>query len=64
MVADHDPEKKLVKTGCKVIARARYSIFQLVEVAVPRDLFGRIPQDDRGTMRGHPEMVLKSASEA
>ena len=30
---------KVVKIGAKVIAHARYSIFQMAEVAVPRDLF-------------------------
>ena len=34
--------EKLVEIGGKVIAHARYSIFQMAEVAVPRDLFGRI----------------------
>jgi len=34
--------EKLVKIGAKVIAHARYSVFQMAEVAVPRDLFGRI----------------------
>ena len=33
--------EKLV-IGGKVIAHARYSIFQIAEVGVPRDLFGRI----------------------
>ena len=33
---------KVVKIGAKVIAHARYSIFQMAEVAVPRDLFRRI----------------------
>jgi hypothetical protein len=34
--------EKLVKIGAKVIAHARYSVFQMAEVAVPRDLFRRI----------------------
>ncbi len=33
---------KLVKIGAKVIAHARYTVFQVAEVAVPRDLFRRI----------------------
>ena len=33
---------KVVKIGAKVIAHARYSIFQMAEVAVPRELFRRI----------------------
>ena len=31
-----------VKIGAKVIAHARYTVFQIAEVAVPRDLFRRI----------------------
>ena len=31
-----------MKIGAKVIAHARYTIFQMAEVAVPRDLFGCI----------------------
>ena len=34
--------EKVVKIGAKVIAHGRYSIFQMAEVAVPRELFGRI----------------------
>ena len=34
--------EKVVKIGAKVVAHARYSIFQMAEVAVPRDLFCRI----------------------
>jgi len=34
--------EKVVKIGAKVIAHARYAVFQMAEVAVPRDLFGRI----------------------
>ena len=33
---------KVVKIGAKVISHARYTIFQMAEVAVPRDLFRRI----------------------
>jgi hypothetical protein len=32
----------VVKIGAKVIAHARYAVFQMAEVAVPRDLFHRI----------------------
>jgi hypothetical protein len=31
-----------VKIGAKVIAHARYTVFRMAEVAVPRDLFRRI----------------------
>jgi hypothetical protein len=34
--------EKVVKIGAKVITHARYTVFQMAEVAVPRDLFGRI----------------------
>jgi hypothetical protein len=34
--------EKLVKIGAKVIAHARYTVFQMAEVAIPRDLFRRI----------------------
>jgi Transposase DDE domain group 1 len=34
--------EKVVKIGAKVIAHARYTVFQMAEVALPRDLFGRI----------------------
>jgi hypothetical protein len=34
--------EKLVKIGAKVVAHARYAVFQMAEVAVPRDLFGRV----------------------
>jgi len=32
----------VVKIGAKVIAHARYTVFQMAEVAVARDLFRRI----------------------
>lgn len=31
--------EKVVKIGAKVIAHARYTVFQMAEVVVPRDLF-------------------------
>ena len=34
--------EKVVKIGAKVIAHARYVVFQMAEVAVPRNLFRRI----------------------
>lgn len=34
--------EKVVKIGAKVIAHARYAVFQMAEVAVPRRLFQRI----------------------
>ena len=34
--------EKVVKIGAKIITHARYTIFQMAEVAVPRDLFRRV----------------------
>lgn len=34
--------EKVVKIGAKVVSHGRYAIFQMAEVAVPRELFGRI----------------------
>jgi Transposase DDE domain group 1 len=34
--------EKLVKIGAKVITHARYTMFQMAEVAVPQGLFRRI----------------------
>jgi hypothetical protein len=42
LVADHATGEKVVKIGAKVIGHGRYAIFQMAEVAAPRELFGRI----------------------
>ena len=34
--------EKLVKIGAKVVSHSKYVLFQLAEVAVPRQLFGAI----------------------
>jgi hypothetical protein len=34
--------EKVVKIGAKVVAHGRYLVFQMAEVAVPRELFGGI----------------------
>ena len=34
--------EKLVKIGAKVVRHSRYMIFQLAEVAIPRELFAKI----------------------
>jgi Transposase DDE domain group 1 len=34
--------ERVVKIGAKVVTHARYTVFQMAEVAVPRALFGRI----------------------
>jgi len=33
---------RIVKIGAKVVSHGRYAIFQMAEVAVPRELFGHI----------------------
>jgi Transposase DDE domain group 1 len=45
--------EKVVKIGAKVIAHARSTVFQMAEVAVPRDLFGRI-LERIGALRPRP----------
>ena len=34
--------EKLVKFGAKVVRHARYAVFQMAKVAVPRELFEKI----------------------
>jgi len=34
--------EKLIKIGAKVVRHARYAVFQMAEVAVPRELFAQI----------------------
>ena len=34
--------EKLVKIGAKVVCHARYAVFQMAEVAVPKEMFGQI----------------------
>lgn len=43
--------EKLVKIGAKVVRHARYAIFQMAEVAVPRELFDQILQRIDGLRR-------------
>ena len=43
-------KEKLIKTGAKVVSHGRYLVFQMAEVAIPRQVF--VPGDsaaDRGT---------------
>ena len=35
-------QEKLIKIGAKVVHHARYAVFQMAEVAVPRELFEKI----------------------
>jgi hypothetical protein len=46
---------KVVKIGAKVVSHGRYAIFQMAEVAVPRELFGRIL--DRISRLRPPDLV-------
>jgi hypothetical protein len=43
--------EKVVKIGAKVVVRARSTVFRMAEVAVLRDLFGRILEmiEEQGT---------------
>jgi Transposase DDE domain group 1 len=34
--------EKLIKIGAKVVHHARYAVFQMVKVAIPRELFEKI----------------------
>jgi hypothetical protein len=34
--------EKLVKIGAKIVRHARYAVFEMAEVAVPRELFEKI----------------------
>jgi len=43
--------EKLLKIGAKIVRHARYVIFQMAEVAVPRELFDRILQRIDGLRR-------------
>ena len=46
--------EKLVKIGAKVVAHGRYVTFQMVEVAVPRDLFRKILRSIDDLQRSSP----------
>jgi hypothetical protein len=37
-----EPERKLIKTGTKVVSHSRYIAFQMAEVAIPRGLFADV----------------------
>jgi hypothetical protein len=36
--------EKLIKTGAKVVSHGRYVMFQMAEVAIPRDIFAELLQ--------------------
>ena len=48
--------EKLIKIGAKVIRHSRYVLFQMAEVAVPRNLFGEI-LDRIGRLRASPDRL-------
>ena len=49
------PREKLIKIGAKVVCHARYAVFQMAEVAVPRQLFDKILRlIDRRRLRPAP----------
>lgn len=61
----HESAKKLIKIGAKVVNSCRYVMFQMAEVAIPRDIFAellrriadlRSPPNSRAdtTCFGHP----------
>jgi hypothetical protein len=35
-------KEKLIRIGAKILSHARYVVFQMAEVAIPRDLFAEI----------------------
>ena len=45
--------EKLIKIGAKVVRHARYAVFQMAEVAAPRELFEQILRLIDGQMRRH-----------
>ncbi len=51
--------EKLIKIGAKVVTHSRYVIFQMAEVAVPRELFAAIL--DRIQRFGVPPPVVRPA---
>src|SRR6516164_7705812 len=42
-------KEKLIKIGAKVVSHGRYVVFQMAEVAIPRQMFQEISAADRGT---------------
>ena len=53
--------EKLVKIGTKLVVYARYAVFDMVEVAVPRDMFRRI-LDLSGEPRPWPAAPMRMAN--
>ena len=51
--------EKLVKIGAKVVTHARYVMFQMAEVAVPRKLFAAILERIQRLQR--PEVAMVSS---
>jgi hypothetical protein len=42
---------KLIKIGAKVVSHGRYVMFQMAEVALPRQMFHDYPAADRATRK-------------
>ena len=45
--------ERLIKTGARLVRHGRYAIFQMAEVAIPRDVFAAI-LNMINTLRGPP----------
>ncbi len=45
--------ERLIKTGARLVRHGRYAIFQMAEVAIPRDVFSAI-LNMINTLRGPP----------
>src|SRR6266571_8362273 len=44
---------KLIKIGAKVVSHGRYVVFQMAEVAIPRQMFQEILRSSRNCGRSH-----------
>ena len=58
-LVSHHTREKVVKIGAKIITHARYAVFQMAEVAMPRDLFRRVVDmiDDLSTTRASARLT-------
>jgi hypothetical protein len=50
-----------VKIGAKVVRRGRHVIFQMAEVAVPKELFQEILRGSVGCDQGSPSVTTEGA---
>ena len=51
--------EKLVKIGAKIVRHGRYIVFQMAEVAIPRDLFADILPPNRSAQNDAPPNMSK-----